>query len=88
MPDFENKLMPPKIIEKVRKQSRKNKLRLCEGQNPQIKEVFKFCFQSSEIFLVSEAVVWGFFNCLLILSPPASASPTFAMGRTEIKLPK
>jgi len=55
MPDFENKLMPPKIIEKVRKQSRKNKLRLCEVQNPQIKEVFKFCFQTTETLLMSEA---------------------------------
>lgn len=63
MPDFENKMMPPKIIEKVRKQSRKNKLRFCEGQNPQIKEVFKFCFQSTETFCLSEADFF-FFNSL------------------------
>lgn len=61
MPDFENKLMPPKIIEKVRKQSRKNKLSLCEGQNPQIKEVSKFCFQCTETLLLSEADFFFFF---------------------------
>lgn len=49
MSDFGNKLMHPKIIEKVRKQSRKNKLRLHERQNPQIKEVFKFCFQNRDL---------------------------------------
>lgn len=85
MPDFENKMMPPKIIEKVRKQSRKNKLRLCEGQNPQIKEVFKFCFQSTETFCLSEA---GFFFFFLSSLSQDSASLAFDMGRTQIKLPE
>lgn len=77
MPDFENKLMPLKIIEKVRKQSRKNKLRLCEGHNPQIKEVFKFYLQCRNFW---------FFNCLLIFSPPPSTNLSFDMGRSPVKL--
>lgn len=83
MPDFENKLMPPKIIEKVREQSRRNKLRLCEGQNPQIKEVFKFCFQGAETFLLCEADI--FLTVLLFFSAPHTAGLAFGMGRTQIK---